>query len=49
MGAGYGVETVGLLLGLRFNDSNLYRIWGVRSPFNTASTKTMLAAGMQEE
>ncbi|MFJ6821893.1 GNAT family N-acetyltransferase [Streptomyces niveus] len=48
-GAGYGVETVRLLLGLGFNDLNLHRIWGARSPLNTASAKTMLTAGMREE
>ncbi|MEU2956282.1 GNAT family protein [Streptomyces sp. SID1034] len=48
-GAGYGVETVQLLLGLGFNSLELHRIWGARAPGNMASAKTMLAAGMREE
>ncbi|MFC9602361.1 GNAT family N-acetyltransferase [Streptomyces niveus] len=48
-GVGYGVETVRLLLGLGFKDLNLHRIWGARSPLNTASAKTMITAGMREE
>ncbi|MFI5756245.1 GNAT family N-acetyltransferase [Streptomyces sp. NPDC051569] len=48
-GIGYGVETVRLLLGLGFNELDLHRIWGARSPLNTASAKTMANAGMKEE
>lgn len=48
-GAGYGVETVRLLLGLGFEDIGLHRVWGARSPLNEASAKTMAAAGMTEE
>ncbi|MGW1185151.1 GNAT family N-acetyltransferase [Streptomyces drozdowiczii] len=48
-GAGLGLETVRLLLGLGFEELNLHRIWGARSPHNTASAKTLTAAGMVEE
>jgi [ribosomal protein S5]-alanine N-acetyltransferase len=48
-GAGYGTETVELLLGLGFEELNLHRIWGARSPLNEASARTMLKAGMVEE
>ncbi|MEU3499507.1 GNAT family protein [Streptomyces hundungensis] len=48
-GAGYGLETVQLLLGLGFEELKLHRIWGARSPDNLASARTMLAAGMREE
>jgi RimJ/RimL family protein N-acetyltransferase len=48
-GVGYGTETVRLLLGLAFEDLDLHRIWGARSPLNDASAKTMTAAGMTEE
>ncbi|MFJ1735491.1 GNAT family N-acetyltransferase [Streptomyces sp. NPDC088254] len=48
-GVGYGLETVRLLLGLGFEELNLHRVWGARSPLNQASAKTMTAAGMVEE
>ncbi|MGI5443781.1 GNAT family N-acetyltransferase [Streptomyces shenzhenensis] len=48
-GVGYGLETVLLLLGLGFEELELHRIWGARSPLNEASAKTMAAAGMAEE
>ncbi|MER5753629.1 GNAT family protein [Streptomyces sp. NPDC002088] len=48
-GVGYGLETVCLLLGLGFEDLDLHRVWGARSPLNEASAKTMAAAGMVEE
>ncbi|MEU1458294.1 GNAT family N-acetyltransferase [Streptomyces avermitilis] len=48
-GQGYGVETVRLLLDVGFNDLDLHRIWGARSPINEASAKTMRAVGMVEE
>ncbi|MGW2325246.1 GNAT family N-acetyltransferase [Streptomyces sp. NPDC001700] len=48
-GVGYGVETVELLLGHGFEDLNLHRVWGARSPLNEASARTMQKAGMVEE
>ncbi|GGT05016.1 GNAT family N-acetyltransferase [Streptomyces cinerochromogenes] len=48
-GAGYGAETVRLLLGVGFEDLGLHRIWGARSPLNEASARTMTAVGMVEE
>ncbi|MER5299708.1 GNAT family protein [Streptomyces lasiicapitis] len=48
-GAGYGVETVHLLLGLGFEELDLHRVWGARSPLNTTSAKTMTKAGMIED
>ncbi|MEV4972550.1 GNAT family N-acetyltransferase [Streptomyces scopuliridis] len=48
-GLGYGVETVRLLCGLAFEDLNLHRVWGARSPKNVASDRTMTAAGMVRE
>ncbi|MCT9093493.1 GNAT family N-acetyltransferase [Streptomyces sp. ASQP_92] len=48
-GVGYGLETVQLLLGLGFDELELHRIWGARSPENAASARTMIAAGMREE
>nr|WP_107905396.1 GNAT family protein [Streptomyces chartreusis] len=48
-GVGHGLETVRLLLGLGFEELELHRIWGARSPINEASAKTMAAAGMVEE
>lgn len=48
-GVGYGTETVRLLLGLGFEDLGLHRIWGARSPKNTASASTMRKVGMVEE
>lgn len=46
---GFGIQTVRLLLAFGFNDLDLHRIWGARSPLNEASARTMLAAGMVEE
>lgn len=48
-GRGYGTEMVRLLLGLGFEELGLHRLWGARSPLNTASARTMEAAGMTEE
>ncbi|MDG9728553.1 GNAT family N-acetyltransferase [Streptomyces sp. DH41] len=48
-GTGHGTETVRLLLALAFEDLALHRVWGARSPLNTASARTMAAAGMTEE
>ncbi len=48
-GVGYGRETVGLLLGLAFGELDLHRVWAARAPLNTASARTLLAAGFVEE
>ncbi|MFG2227685.1 GNAT family N-acetyltransferase [Streptomyces sp. NPDC048644] len=48
-GCGIGTETVGLLLGLGFEQLELHRVWGARSPLNAASARTMTKAGMSEE
>ncbi|WP_019549811.1 MULTISPECIES: GNAT family N-acetyltransferase [Streptomycetaceae] len=48
-GAGLGLESVQLLLGVGFEELELHRIWGARSPHNKASAKTLTAAGMVEE
>ncbi|MEV8020035.1 GNAT family N-acetyltransferase [Streptomyces sp. NPDC086554] len=48
-GVGYGVETVRLLLEVGFGELELHRIWGARSPRNSASAKTMLMAAMRED
>ncbi|MEU3200992.1 GNAT family protein [Streptomyces sp. NPDC006996] len=48
-GVGYGLETVKLLLGVAFDDLDLHRVWGARSPLNMASARTMEAAGMAKE
>ncbi|MFD7459198.1 MULTISPECIES: GNAT family N-acetyltransferase [unclassified Streptomyces] len=48
-GVGYGVELVQLLLSVGFDDLQLHRIWGARSPLNEASAKTMATVGMVEE
>ncbi|MER5780236.1 GNAT family protein [Streptomyces mobaraensis] len=48
-GVGYGVETIHLLLALAFADLDLHRVWGARSPLNTASARAMQKAGMVEE
>ncbi|KAB7845530.1 GNAT family N-acetyltransferase [Streptomyces mobaraensis] len=48
-GVGYGVETIHLLLALAFEDLSLHRVWGARSPLNTASARAMQRAGMIEE
>lgn len=46
---GYGRETVGLLLDLAFGALDLHRVWAARAPLNTASARTLLAAGFTEE
>ncbi|OLT19087.1 GNAT family N-acetyltransferase [Actinomadura sp. CNU-125] len=46
---GLGTETVRLLLRLGFEELNLYRLWGARSPDNTASARLMTNLGMIEE
>lgn len=48
-GAGYGLEAVRLLFAFGFEDLGLHRVWGARSPLNTASARTMSSAGMVEE
>ncbi|MCR8945149.1 GNAT family N-acetyltransferase [Streptomyces sp. OUCMDZ-4982] len=48
-GHGYGTETVRLLLACAFEDLALHRVWGARSPLNTASARTMERAGLSEE
>ncbi|MER6629025.1 GNAT family protein [Streptomyces sp. NPDC000987] len=48
-GVGYGRETVCLLLALGFEDLGLHRLWGARSPHNSASARTMAGVGMVEE
>ncbi|MFI8201107.1 GNAT family N-acetyltransferase [Streptomyces sp. NPDC085942] len=48
-GQGYGTETVRLLLACAFDDLGLHRVWGARSPHNTASARTMERAGLTEE
>ncbi|MFI1250003.1 GNAT family N-acetyltransferase [Streptomyces anulatus] len=48
-GNGYGTETVRLLLACAFEDLDLHRVWGARSPLNTASARTMDRAGFTEE
>ncbi|WP_433549199.1 GNAT family N-acetyltransferase [Streptomyces sp. CA-294286] len=48
-GNGYGLECVQLLLGLAFEELDLHRVWGARSPHNPASAQTMHKAGMVEE
>ena len=46
---GYGAEAARLLLALGFNQLGMYRIWGARSPLNTASGRLMESIGMREE
>ncbi|MGV9878435.1 GNAT family N-acetyltransferase [Streptomyces sp. NPDC003006] len=48
-GIGYGTETVRAVLALAFNTLGLHRVWAARAPLNSASHKTLLRAGMQEE
>ena len=48
-GHGYGLETVQLLLAVAFEDLDLHRVWGARSPTNEASARTMERAGMVVE
>lgn len=48
-GRGLGAEMVGLLLRLGVEQLGVYRIWGARSPHNTASARVMTKAGMVEE
>ncbi|NJP65337.1 GNAT family N-acetyltransferase [Streptomyces spiramenti] len=48
-GQGLGVESLTLLLGLGFDELNLHRVWGARSPLNAASKRTMEAVNMTQE
>ncbi|MFC9891946.1 GNAT family N-acetyltransferase [Streptomyces pilosus] len=49
-GVGYGLETAKLLLDVGFDDLGRHRVWGARSPFDTAFARTVEeAAGMVEE
>ncbi|GAA0617472.1 GNAT family protein [Streptomyces crystallinus] len=48
-GAGYGSESLRLLLNVGFGPLRLHRIWGARSPLNEASARTMARVGMVEE
>jgi RimJ/RimL family protein N-acetyltransferase len=48
-GQGLGEETVRLLLRLGFDQLELHRLWGARSPANVVSDKLMRKLGMVEE
>ncbi|MDF5752210.1 GNAT family protein [Spongiactinospora sp. TRM90649] len=48
-GRGMGTDLVRLVLRLGFGRLGLHRIWGARSPANTAAQLAMLVAGMVEE
>ncbi len=48
-GKGLGTETLRLGLALAFEDLGLHRVWAARAPLNTASEKTLLAVGFQQE
>ncbi|MEU1732000.1 GNAT family protein [Streptosporangium sp. NPDC020145] len=48
-GRGIGTDLVRLLLVFGFRHLGLHRVWGARSPANTAAQLTMLMAGMVEE
>ncbi|GAA2646044.1 MULTISPECIES: GNAT family N-acetyltransferase [Nonomuraea] len=48
-GRGIGTDLIRLLLKFGFKDLGLHRLWGARSPANTAAQLAMLVAGMVEE
>ncbi|MBG0818959.1 GNAT family N-acetyltransferase [Planomonospora sp. ID82291] len=48
-GQGLGTDVVRLLLRLAFDELDLYRVWGARSPLNEASARVMSKVGMVEE
>jgi RimJ/RimL family protein N-acetyltransferase len=48
-GRGIGTDLIRLLLAFGFKHLRLHRIWGARSPANTAAQLAMLVAGMVEE
>src|SRR5689334_19771815 len=45
-GRGIGTDLIRLILTFGFRDLRLHRIWGARSPANTAAQLAMLVAGM---
>ncbi|MBG0831156.1 GNAT family N-acetyltransferase [Planomonospora sp. ID67723] len=48
-GRGIGTDLIRLMLTFGFRHLRLHRIWGARSPANTAAQLAMLVAGMVEE
>lgn len=48
-GHGLGSEALRLLMRLAFDELGLYRVWGARSPLNTASARMMAKLDMVEE
>ncbi|GAA3147755.1 GNAT family protein [Planomonospora alba] len=48
-GRGIGTDLIRLLLDFGFKHLRLHRVWGARSPANTAAQLAMLVAGMVEE
>ena len=48
-GRGIGTDLIRLILMFGFRHLRLHRIWGARSPANTAAQLAMLVAGMVEE
>ncbi|MEU9837162.1 GNAT family protein [Streptosporangium sp. NPDC048047] len=48
-GRGIGTDLIRLMLAFGFRDLRLHRVWGARSPANTAAQLAMLVAGMVEE
>ncbi|MEU7893822.1 GNAT family protein [Nonomuraea sp. NPDC049152] len=48
-GRGIGTDLFRLVLNFGFKDLGLHRLWGARSPANTAAQLAMLVAGMVEE
>ncbi|GAA4224569.1 RimJ/RimL family protein N-acetyltransferase [Streptosporangium album] len=48
-GRGMGTDLIRLILMFGFRDLRLHRVWGARSPANTAAQLAMLVAGMVEE
>ncbi|MFF5207250.1 GNAT family N-acetyltransferase [Streptosporangium sp. NPDC000396] len=48
-GRGIGTDLIRLVLMFGFRHLRLHRIWGARSPANTAAQLAMLVAGMVEE
>ncbi|MEU6998396.1 GNAT family protein [Nonomuraea sp. NPDC046570] len=48
-GRGIGTDLIRLLLTFGFRELGLHRLWGARSPSNTAAQLAMLVAGMVEE
>lgn len=48
-GRGIGTDLIRLMLLFGFRHLRLHRVWGARSPANTAAQLAMLVAGMVEE